>query len=61
MVSSVEWAQQNATEDDYSLLTELMQTAADAARLRRTFGEVDTGEAELKQKSLFQTDKKQVN
>ena len=39
MVSSVEWAQRNEIEDDYSLSTELMQPAAEAARRRRTFGE----------------------
>ena len=43
LVSSVEWAQRNGIEDDYSLSTELGSFAAEAARRRRTFGE-DTGD-----------------
>ena len=42
LFSSVEWAQRNTTEDDYSLSPELMQSAAYTARRRQTFGEVDT-------------------
>ena len=43
VVSSVEWAQRNGIEDDYSLSTELDSFAAEAARSRRTFGE-NTGD-----------------
>ena len=39
MVSSVEGAQRNGIEDDYSFSTELGSAAAEAARSRRTFGE----------------------
>ena len=43
LVSSVQWAQRNGIEDDYSLSTELGSFATEAARSRRTFGE-DTGD-----------------